>query len=99
MPARRREAPPTPAVQMREYLEVARGKGYGFELAWKRGLERIRWPESKATRDEWKLSLNAMLDAWKDAYLNTGTAPRGFDQLGNLFDIEASEHFPTELVA
>jgi hypothetical protein len=84
---------------MRESLERQRPKGIGFELAWKRGLERMRWPEEKVARDEWKRILADGKNIWENAYTGQGAMPRGLAQLTNLFVVEESERFPAELVA
>lgn len=98
MPAPRRLLP-TPAAQMREALEHHRRLGLGFELAWKRGLERMRWPEEKLPRDEWKRALANDKAVWEAAYNGIGEAPRGIAQLTTLFAVEESEHFAEQLVA
>lgn len=89
----------TPAAQMREALEHHRRLGLGFDLAWKRGLERMKWPEEKRARDEWKRALANDKPVWEVAYTGIGEMPRGLSQLTNLFIVEESEHFPTTLVA
>jgi hypothetical protein len=98
MPAARRTVA-TPAAQMREALERHRQLGLGFELAWKRGLERMKWPEDKLSRDEWKRALANDKHVWEAAYTGIGDMPRGLAQLTNFFFQEESEHFPVELVA
>jgi hypothetical protein len=84
---------------MRETLEAQRQRGLRFPLAWQRGLEKMRWPEEKGARDEWKRTLEEGKPIWEAAYTRTGEMPRGLSQLTTFFDVEESEHFPTELVA
>lgn len=98
MPAARRGIL-TPAAQMREALLRHRGLGLGFDLAWRRSLERMKWPEEKAARDEWKRTLAADKDVWEVAYTGVGEMPRGLSQITNLFIVEETEHFPAQLVA
>jgi len=90
---------PTPAAQMREALERQRMNDLPFALAWKRGFERIKWPEEKMARDEWKSTLISSKPVWEASYSRTGAAPRGLSGLTNLFITEPSEHFPTEVLA
>lgn len=90
---------PTPAAQMREELARLRRRGLPFDLAWKRALERVKWPEEKTARDEWKVELARSKRIWRAAYQREGSSPRGLNGLTNLFFTEASEHFPTEVLA
>lgn len=90
---------PTPAAQMRETLAIQRRRGLRFQLAWKRALEKMKWPEEKGARDEWKRTLQEGKPIWEAAYTGQGEMPRGLSQLTTFFAVEESEHFPTELVA
>lgn len=89
----------SPAAQMREHLAKMREKGLPFSLAWKRGLERMRWPEEKTARDEWKRQLELDMNVWEAAYERRDLAARGLSKLTNLFATEPSERFPAELIA
>lgn len=90
---------PSPATQMRLELMKMRRKGLGFEFAWKRALERIKWPEDKASRDEWKAILASGREVWQDAYIQNGNQPKGIEGLRDFFLPDATERQPLEVLA
>lgn len=91
----------TPAYQVRTQLERLRQQGLPFEFAWKRALERVKWPEDKAIRDEWKASLaQGKISIWRAAYYREGESPKGMDALtGNVFLPEPGELIPERILA
>lgn len=90
---------PTPAAQVREELARLRRKGLSFDLAWRRTLERVKWPEEKGARDEWKMVLASGRHVWEDAYLRNGNQPKGMKAITDLFLPESSERQPLEVLA
>lgn len=91
---------PTPAAQIREELARLRRKGLSFEIAWRRALERVKWPEEKGPRDEWKAILADGRPMWEDAYLRNGNKPKGMEAITGFFLSDASgERQPLEVLA
>lgn len=69
----------TPVAQVREQLERLRYQGLPFDYAWKRALERVRWPEDKVAREEWKAIIRPSV--WESAYQREGEPPKGLECL------------------
>ena len=36
-------------------------------------MRRIRWPDKREARDEWKEAIRSMRSAWESCYQDTGT--------------------------
>lgn len=89
----------TPAFQIREQLERLRCAGLPFHLAWRRALERVRWPDEKEVRDEWKTILNEGIDTWREAYELTLEPVKGMAGLAELLAQDAQERQPMTILA
>jgi hypothetical protein len=68
---------PTPVEQMRERLEVARGRRTRFEQAWAHAMRTITFPSDWAEAQAWRDVLNATVDEWRAAYLGESPSPFG----------------------
>lgn len=91
---------PTPPAQIREELARLRRKGLTFDIAWRRALERVKWPEDKSQRDEWKAILAGGRHIWEDAYLRNGNQPKGMEAIADmLLPAESTERQPLEVIA
>ena len=68
---------PTPVEQMRERLEVARGRRTPFERAWPHALRTIDYPKDWRESREWRAVLNDTVTEWRAAYLGEEASPMG----------------------
>lgn len=68
---------PTPVEQMRERLEVTRGRRTRFEQAWSYALRTITYPSDWGEAMAWRDVLDATVDEWRRAYLAEPPSPFG----------------------
>lgn len=61
-----------PVEQLADELLRLRRKGFPFELAWKRAVRAIQWPETKESRRQWKAVILGGKTYWGICYRNEG---------------------------
>lgn len=56
-----------------ELLRMKR-KGLDFDHAWRIAVQRVRWPNDKNSRREWKQVIAATKETWRQCFLDEGHA-------------------------